>query len=122
MLVPVTVPLPVPALFTVSWYVAGAEVLAVHVAGAVPPFNGSQVHVQGPVPLTIDGFPTMHRFVLGAVKTGVRVALPQNPMSAANVADAVVSGVSDVRVSELLMIVWAGIGIGDTSAILIDWA
>ena len=62
----------VPCLF--------AEQLAV-----VPPFNPAQVHAQGPVPVTAEAVPLLHRFVVGAVETVDPSADPHSPLTGVTV-------------------------------------
>ncbi len=48
----------------------------------VPPFVPAQLHVQGPVPETVDGVPVEQRFVVGADDTVVPFEDPQAPFTA----------------------------------------
>jgi hypothetical protein len=40
-------------------------------------------HVHGPVPATAEEFPTLHKFVVGALDTATPLAVPQFPLAAA---------------------------------------
>ena len=48
----------------------------------VPPLVPEHVQSQGPVPLTDDALPTLHRFAVGVLLTAVALAEPQLPLSA----------------------------------------
>jgi hypothetical protein len=65
------------------WIRVGAGVLpavkASHEA-LVPPFDPAQFQVKGPLPLTEDAEPMLHRLVVGALVTSVPFALPQEPL------------------------------------------
>jgi hypothetical protein len=52
--------------------------LAVQLA-VVPPFVPAHVHDQGPLPLTADGVPVLHRLLVGTVVMDPPLMLPQVP-------------------------------------------
>jgi hypothetical protein len=58
---------------------ADATIVAEQVA-TVPPLLPAQVQFQGPLPLTADAVPALHRFAVGAVLTVPLFALPQAPV------------------------------------------
>jgi hypothetical protein len=57
---------------------ADATIVAEQIA-TVPPLLPAQVQLQGPLPLTADAVPALHRFAVGAVLTVPLFALPQAP-------------------------------------------
>jgi hypothetical protein len=61
----------------------GAEQLA-----AVPPFEPTQLQSHGPVPLTADAVPVLHRLALGAELTATSLAAPQTPFTGAGATEA----------------------------------
>jgi hypothetical protein len=48
----------------------------------VPPFEPAQLQLKGPLPLTVEAVPALHRLAVGAVVTSVPFALPQAPLTA----------------------------------------
>jgi len=64
--------------------VAGAEQLAV-----VPSPAPAQVQSHGPVPVSVEAVPALHRLALGAIPAATPLAEPHAPLTAAIVKDAV---------------------------------
>ena len=48
----------------------------------VPPFDPAQLHVHGPLPLSCDTVPALHRLVAGIAFAVVPLALPHTPLTA----------------------------------------
>ena len=66
------------AVFVVAPFAAphtpltGAGVSFAEHCAAVPPFDPAQVQSHGPLPLTLDAVPVLHRLVVGAALTAFR--------------------------------------------------
>src|SRR6266436_4434541 len=59
-----------------SFVATGAEHCAV-----VPPLEPAQLQFHGPLPVTAEAAPVLHRFVLGAVLTATPLAEPHWPFT-----------------------------------------
>ena len=66
----------------------------------LPPLLPAQVHAHGPLPLTAEAAPVLHRFAVGAVLTDPPFALPHTPFT--GVAEAVFSAEQVAVVPPLL--------------------
>jgi len=60
-----------------------AALVAMQVA-AGPPLLPAQLHAQGPLPVTREAVPVLHRPLLGALNTALPLALPQLPLTFSN--------------------------------------
>src|SRR3954451_22257833 len=49
----------------------------------VPPLKPKQLQVHGPIPVTMEAVPVLHRLVVGALAMVTRLAPPQEPFTVA---------------------------------------